>query len=183
MRQKQKMNWKEKLSIAAKLIKSGFSIDDRIGIKGKLDLKLFDPLTYEIIEERHTPNTVVDGGEILLAELLANSAVDAAAHVPGASAPSASLKAGLTTIAVGLSGTAVTQNDYTLLNTTGMIAAKYYKTISDIDVGVSGADNQITLETTFNTDEALLTGDNPAALQEAGVFAGTARTITLGALT
>jgi len=172
------MSWKERLALALGLAQYGSSLDERLQLKGKLDLYLKNPITHEIVDERHTPNTVVDGGEIILAELLANSAVDAAAHAPGASTPSASLKNGLTTIAVGLSGTAVGQNDYTLLDTTDMIS--YYKTISDIDVGVSGNDNQITLETTFATSEALLTGSNPAALQEAGVFIGTAPVAVVG---
>ena len=39
-------------------------------LEGRLDIFLMDPKTGEIVEERHIHNTIVDGGEIWVAELL-----------------------------------------------------------------------------------------------------------------
>jgi hypothetical protein len=126
---------------------------------------LRDPVTGRLVDSRHTPNTVVDGGEILIAELLANSQEGVAPHAPGASAPNSTLKKGLTTIAVGTLDTAVNQADHTLKATT-TITGNAYKQIDLVDVGNTGGNNVITLEGTFNTS------NGNGALKEAGVFAG-----------
>lgn len=157
--------------MSQEVMKRGFAISRNV------DIYLHKPLphdNYKTIKEKvqalhdlnlikqheHVANDVVDGGEIWIAELLAQLDNDNSAF-------GSPLNAGLQFIAVGIDGTynvdatpGVDQNDYRL---TDHLFSKVddYK---DFDQGAANA-NAFTIGVTFAIGEA------NGALKEAGIFA------------
>lgn len=133
----------------------------RLDLQGEVDIVTFDPADEKdgkigdslVIEHRHIPNTVVDGGEIWIAELLANELVG------GGALPTA-LSDGLGYIHVGTSGTPPAFGDFSV--SVGGISGNFYQTtvrdVKDPDY------NELTVISTFTT------GEGNGSLLEAGIF-------------
>ncbi len=126
-----------------------------IKVVGKLDAFLMDVKTGRIVEERHTPNDVIDGGEIWIAELLGGEDYSGVQLTYSAG----NLGYGLQYTQVGIDGTATTQGMFDLENKS-TITTNYVTTEND----VSSPGNVIVATSTFST------GIGNGALQEAGLF-------------
>ena len=130
-------------------------------LKGRLDIFLMDPKTGEVIEERHVHNTIVDGGEIWVAEMLAGEdyANNALSYAAG------ELGYGVQWFQVGTDPSATVQTDYNV-DTSGLTSTgaghSYAVAVGTADIVSPG--NEIVLEATFGTESAL--GD----ICECGLF-------------
>ncbi len=111
-----------------------------------------------IEQESHVYNTVVDAGEIWIAELLAGVAIDDSVLIYGAG----ELGWGLQYIAVGTGSIAVTQNDFKL----GTLAIGTNNCKPTTNSFNAGANNKFTISVTFLTTEA----NDASPLREAGIF-------------
>jgi len=126
-----------------------------VKVFGRLDAFLMDVETGKIVEERHTPNDVIDGGEIWIAELLAGEEYGGA----GLTYSAGNLGHGLQYTQIGIDGAATTQGMFDLESKSG-ITTNYETTEND----VSTPGNVIVATSTFST------GIGNGALQEAGLF-------------
>ncbi len=128
----------------------------RIPIHGEMRAMLIDRKENKIVQFEHVPNTVVDAGEIWMAELLAHK------YAADETTLGTPLLDGLQYIAVGTdgNGTAVTQDDVSLgtkATTNSCIAAT-----TDIDTTDK---NKFLVSATFGS------ADGNGNLREAGIFA------------
>jgi len=130
-----------------------------IKVFGRLDAFLMDPERDEIVQEIHTPNTVVDGGEILIAELLGGE--DLAGN-PLAYATTGDLGKGLQFCQVGANGDASTQGMYGMQDTSGITTNNY----TTITVDITSPGNIITAAAQFTYGD----GNHATGLREAGLF-------------
>ena len=129
----------------------------RVPLFGKLDLFLQDPMTKEVIEERHTPNDIVDAGEIWIAELLAKEEYGGSALSFGAG----ELGWGIQYTHVGTVGDATLQTMYAMQGSTSGITTNYYETtVND----VSSPGHKVVSVSTYTT------AHGNGALREAGLF-------------
>lgn len=111
-----------------------------------------------IEQESHVYNTVVDAGEIWIAELLAGRDTGDTPLVYTAG----NLGLGFQYIAVGISAAAVTQNDFKL----GTLATGTNNCKPSATLFNAGANNKFTVSVTFLTTEA----NDASPLREAGIF-------------
>lgn len=109
---------------------------------------------------RHVKNTIVDGGEIWVAELLAKEQADNTVLSQGAG----ELGDGLQYVQIGW-GTASAQTDDYSLQSTGGITMTYATLDNDVDTPY----NKIISRGTYATDEGISSTD----LTEAGLFSNT----------
>ncbi len=146
---------------------------DLLGIKGVVDIWLHEPYDRELYqmppehviqEYRYVPNTVVDAGEIWIAELLAGEEVGGSVLTYTAG----NLGLGIQYAMVGVSGTAVTQNNFDL-DTSGVTGGFAKATTNDV---LGAANNQLTAEATFVGAEGV------GSLQEAGLFSNSTEPTT-----
>ncbi|MHA2274116.1 MAG: hypothetical protein ACXAC2_00010 [Candidatus Kariarchaeaceae archaeon] len=153
-------------------------------IKGQVDLFLHDPLlnsqpSYKEIPESliqkfvHVPNTVVNGGEVWLAELIAHKYVLDDATL--ASVLLDGVGGANSDVAVGTGSTAVTQADVDI-ETAISDANGGLQTTTTTFVGTS-LDNKFQVSGFYDTTDAYLPGD-PNSLREAGLFATNRETVT-----
>jgi len=150
-------------------------------MKGEVDWILHNPLPkpqpawMDIPEKyieahRFVPNTVVDGGEVWMAEMLAHiySADNATLSTP--------LLNGLQYIQVGTGTTAVAQTDYNLVTPISS-ANGGIKTTTATFTGTSGA-NSFKISGFYDLTDAYNPG-NPNALTEGALFATDPSSVTL----
>lgn len=128
---------------------------EKLKIKGELDIWLTNIVTGQVAERRHIENTVVDAGEIWVAELLAGEDSSGTALSYGAG----ELGHGLQYIQVGTDETATTQGMFKM-QATAMTSGNNYTSISTESV----ATNVITVSGKF------VEADGNAVLNEAGLF-------------
>lgn len=140
----------------------------RVPLFGKLDLFLQDPVTKEVIEERHTPNDIVDGGEIWIAELLAQEDYSGTPLVYSLGG----LGYGIQYNHVGIGGAATTQGMYKMQNTSGITTNYYQSCTGSRDVSSPG--HIVIATATYGVS------DGNGALQEAGLFSSSAMPNTSG---
>lgn len=133
-----------------------------IKVFGRLDAFLMDPETDEIVQEVHTPNTVVDGGEILIAELLAGEDLGGT----GLSyAGAGDLGLGLQFCQVGVDGSDTTQGMYGMIDTSGITTNNY----TSLTLDIASPGNIITAASQFTYND----GNHTTGLREAGLFTNT----------
>ena len=123
-----------------------------IEVKGRLDVFLMDHETGEIVDERHVENTVVDGGEIWVAEILTGQ--DYGGSV--VSYNTGELGWGIQFCHVGSGTGATLQTDYKV-NTSGITGSSYsyYSQITQGDKDIISPGNEIVLTASYATDEGL----------------------------
>lgn len=138
-------------------IEENFDVKERLPIFGKCSLWLHD-LKGRIVDERHTPNDIVDGGEIWIAELLAGEAYDGSALTYSAG----QLGHGLQYTHIGEDGSATTQGMFAMQDTTS-VTTFYSSTTNDVDDN----GNKVICTSTYTTADGI--GD----LQEAGLQCST----------
>ena len=133
----------------------------QIELKGRLDIFLMDHETGEILDERHIENTVVDGGEIWVAELLSGKEYGD----PTLSYGAGELGWGIQYLQVGSSTGATLQTDYNV-DTSGITGAanSYYTQITSGDKDIISPGNEMVLTASFATNEGL------GNISEAGLF-------------
>ena len=134
-------------------------------LEGRLDIFLMDPKTGEIVEERHVHNTIVDGGEIWVAELLCGQQYDDTILSYGAG----QLGWGIQYMHVGTNTSTTTQGDYNV-NTSGITGSTYsfYTAMTSGDKDIASPGNELVLTATIATDEGL------GNISEAGLFSSSA---------
>lgn len=133
----------------------------RISIIGRMDAFLMDAKTGRIIEERHVKNTIVDGGEIWVAELLTGQDYGDNPLVYSAG----NLGWGIQYCQVGTVGGATTQGDFKV--TTSGVTGNYYVSVGTGDSAVKdiiSPGNEMVITSSFATNEG------NGSLQEAGLF-------------
>lgn len=131
-----------------------------VPIFGRLDLFLQDPITKKVIDERHTPNDIVDGGEIWIAELLGGEEYGGTTLTYSAG----NLGWGLQYNQVGVGGAATTQGMFGMQSTSGITGTVYQATAND----VASPGNEVISTATYSTS------NGNGALQEAGLFSSSA---------
>lgn len=124
-------------------------------MKGKLDVYLIDPVTKEIVEERHTKNTVVNEGEKWVAELLANETLAGGSL----GTTSGTLGWGFQYVGVGTDASSTTQGMFSLQ--TAVTGSDAFVTAVN-DVATPG--NKIVCYGSYTTAQGI------GELKEAGIF-------------
>lgn len=130
----------------------------RINMVGRMDAFLMDPKTGEVIEERHTKNTIVDGGEIWVAELLTGEEYGDTVLTYGAG----QLGWGIQYCQVGTDGSATVETSFKVDTTS--ITGNWYKQMTGGDKDIISPGNEMVLTASFATDEG------NGNLQESGLF-------------
>lgn len=132
----------------------------RVPLFGKLDLFLQDPITKKVVESRHTPNDIVDGGEIWIAELLGGEEYGGTTLTYSAG----NLGYGLQYNQVGSDGAATTQGMFGMVSTSGITGNYFQATTND----VASPGNEVVATATYSTS------NGNGALKEAGLFSSSA---------
>ena len=138
-------------------------------LQGEAEIWIYEPGMMKkagIISERHLqehryiPNTVVDGGEIWITELLGGEDTGGTTLLY---ASAGDLGLGLQYISVGESGTGTTSGTYELL----AIVTTNPTIVVDNDIKDTPNFNELVVTATFGTN------DGNGSLLEAGIFSGT----------
>lgn len=130
----------------------------RINMVGRMDAFLMDAKTGEVIEERHTKNTIVDGGEIWVAELLTGEEYGDTVLTYGAG----ELGWGIQYCQVGTDGSATQETSFKVDTTS--ITGDWYKQMTGGDRNIISPGNEMVLTASFTGGEG--NGD----LRESGLF-------------